>query len=297
MQVFISWSGSASKELALTLDRWLRTVLQGSEPWVSESMDKGVRWSLEISQRLEDCDTGILCITPDNHSAPWLLFEAGAIAKSVHDSRLCPYLLGLKKSELPQGPLAQFQLAEANKEGTWELLQTLNGRLDKPVATENLQALFEVTWPKLSEELAAIPLATASTPERDEGDMLAEVLTISRNLARDFATLTDAERSRPRVVSDEDDRKPRMKHALGILVEHRLAEDRNWIRVQTNDGADLLMTVPDGDESFDIEVGTPVRVRYVSRGMSRPLAAIDIRSFAWVRPDEPHRASPEVVDN
>ena len=47
----------------------------------SEDISAGVRWQYLISEALEGSSVGILCVTRENQSAPWLNFEAGAIAK------------------------------------------------------------------------------------------------------------------------------------------------------------------------------------------------------------------------
>src|SRR6266705_3132311 len=113
MSVFISWSGKRSKELALLLRNWLPNVLQGLDVWMSDSdIDAGTRSMTEISEHLKTAKIGIICVTPENQTyAPWLLFEAGAISKTVSDAaRVCPYLLNLQANQLV-GPLAQFQSA------------------------------------------------------------------------------------------------------------------------------------------------------------------------------------------
>ena len=46
-------------------------------------IEKGARWENEISLRLAESDLGIICLTPDNLEEPWVLFEAGALAKKL----------------------------------------------------------------------------------------------------------------------------------------------------------------------------------------------------------------------
>ena len=72
------------------------TVVGGSRP---ATRGGGCRHSL--------CD-------PENQSAPWLNFEAGALAKKLESSRVVPLAINLKPSEVQQ-PLGQFQAKEATK--------------------------------------------------------------------------------------------------------------------------------------------------------------------------------------
>src|SRR6266403_3949719 len=100
MKVFISWSGPISNKVAVLLRDWLPSVIQAVEPYVSsEDIDKGARWSTDIAKELEAAHFGILCITPDNISAPWINFEAGALSKALDKSKVVPLLVGVKKSE------------------------------------------------------------------------------------------------------------------------------------------------------------------------------------------------------
>lgn len=98
MKVFISWSGEVSHKVALALHDWLPCVLNEAKPFVSsEDIRKGNRWLLDISKELATTRFGIICLTPDNLTAPWILFEAGALSKSLKDSQVCTLLLGKLK--------------------------------------------------------------------------------------------------------------------------------------------------------------------------------------------------------
>ncbi|OOO01842.1 MAG: hypothetical protein USCGTAYLOR_01956 [Chromatiales bacterium USCg_Taylor] len=95
MKVFISWSGDRSRAVADVLRRWFPSVLQAVRPYFSpDDVAKGARWSAEIAKELEASRIGLLVITPENQEAPWLLFEAGALAKNLERSKVCPILFG-----------------------------------------------------------------------------------------------------------------------------------------------------------------------------------------------------------
>jgi len=118
MKVFISWSGDRSKQVALALRDWLPKVIQRVKPWMSDrDVDAGVRWFPEISEQLESSNFGIVCLTPENKERPWIMFEAGALAKKLSASLVCPYLFDLDQAQVA-GPPSQFQSVKADEEGT-----------------------------------------------------------------------------------------------------------------------------------------------------------------------------------
>jgi TIR domain len=186
MKVFLSWSGPRSKAAALMLRQWLPDVIQSIEPWMSaEDIDAGARWNNELTNKLAETRCGIICLTKDNQLAPWVLFEAGALSKSIEKTFVIPYLIDLVPSDILPGPLTQFQTKRANKAETWELVRTLNGALDKPLTDEQLKRGFERCWQELETSLKDLPAATShQAVTRSQGDMLIEVLDEVRRMAR-----------------------------------------------------------------------------------------------------------------
>src|SRR5262245_36703101 len=144
MRVFISWSGDISKAVATEIHDWLPKVIQSVQPWMSaHDIPKGTRWLSHIGEQLEQVKTGIVCLTPDNPNSPWILFEAGALAKHLDDSYVCPYLFRLAPSSV-EWPLAQFQLAQADKEDTKKLVVTINAAAgDSQLSAAHLNEAFE----------------------------------------------------------------------------------------------------------------------------------------------------------
>lgn len=195
MKVFMSWSGRRSKLTAELLHDWIKCVIQAAQPWISsKGIERGALWFSEINNELKDTAVGIICLTQENKNAPWILFEAGALAKGLSTNRVCTFLIDLEAQDL-QPPLAEFNHTFSNKESLWSLMTTLNNglevnRLDLPV----LQRVFETYWPQFetgfSEILANNPPNTIVAP-REEKDILAEILETTRSMSNRIRTLED----------------------------------------------------------------------------------------------------------
>lgn len=165
MKVFISWSGDRGKVIATGLRSWIGDVLQKVEPWLSsEDIDPGTRWNTELADQLEKTHFGIICLTPESARAPWVLFEAGALAKTLGSSRVCPYVFQLEPTDLQQ-PLAQFDAVQATRSGTLKLIRGINHALgdEGSVADDRLLRCFDRWWPDLEQILENVPPALPQT--------------------------------------------------------------------------------------------------------------------------------------
>ncbi|WP_214656237.1 toll/interleukin-1 receptor domain-containing protein, partial [Vibrio anguillarum] len=186
MKVFISWSGERSKYVAEALRNWLPKVIQAVEPWMSqEDIASGGRWSVEVASELEASKFGILCITPENESNPWIMFEAGALSKTLNQTFLCPYLYNMAPSQL-SSPLSQFQAQVTSKEGTLRILKSINIALgEKSIRDSQLDEIFEVWWPKLESLLALTPeYDDSQIVKRTSDQLLEEIVDNTREQLR-----------------------------------------------------------------------------------------------------------------
>ena len=157
MKVFISWSGERSKVVADTLRVWLKDVIQNLDPWVSGSdIEKGTRGGPAITRELEESQVGIFCLTRENLSSAWMIFEAGAISKHSETGYVCTYLIGLTSNDVEE-PLSQFQHTTANKDDTHRMLQTINGLLDGALEGDRLERTFNQKWPELAQVIENLP--------------------------------------------------------------------------------------------------------------------------------------------
>jgi hypothetical protein len=178
VRIFISWSGHRSQAVAEAVREWLPRLFQAVEPWISSAdIRAGSRWAAEVAKALETTDFGILCVTKENLNAPWLLFEAGALSKSLSVGKVVPYLLDLEPHRLT-GPLSQFQAVRADEGGTRRLVQCIAEQHDlnfRPAAT--LAHVYAASWPELSPVLKNIAESSAELddPRPREGLVSADV--------------------------------------------------------------------------------------------------------------------------
>lgn len=107
--IFISWSGSNTKQFAIALKNILETIIfpqneTGLKCFVSdEDIAAGTDWWIKIKSELKSCCLGILCVTNENVKAPWIFYEAGAMAS--RELPVIPLLVGCEINSLIGTPL------------------------------------------------------------------------------------------------------------------------------------------------------------------------------------------------
>lgn len=183
MKVFISWSGKRSKALANALRDWLPMVLQYVEPWISDKdISAGDRWAQAIAGELESSNFGIICITPENLHSEWVLFESGALSKSMLDSKVVPLLYGLELSDL-SGPLSQFQAQKMEESGVMEIVKAINKASETKTSDQIVDQLVPALWPRLQEALQNIPETESHEKHmRPQHEILEELVTGVRGI-------------------------------------------------------------------------------------------------------------------
>jgi len=188
MKVFISWSGEKSKAVATKLHEMLPDIINYVETWLSsEDIDAGARWNKKIAKELSETKFGIICLTKSNPEAPWLVFEAGALAKTIDDNTfVCPYLIDMEPSDIPKGPLTQFQWKKANEDGTLELIETINKALgEDSLPDDRLKRTFNKFWTDLNDILQDLPdEADTEEEKRPQEEMIEEILDVVRSMSR-----------------------------------------------------------------------------------------------------------------
>jgi hypothetical protein len=291
MRVFVSWAKEPSRVVAVALRDWLPDVIQSLEPWVSSAdIGAGARWSDEVAQALSKARIGIICVTADNQREPWLLFEAGALAKTLENTFVCPYLIQMRPSDLAPGPLTQFQAKTATRDGTFELISTINSALGtEALENERLRRLFDRSWPDLEGKLSAIPVSRPAV-QRDQVEMIAEVLDTVRALARRMPEARSE--SSPEEIAREQRRMKEFRIRRSVRMGNRPdpnSETRLRMRLRElpDDAIDLLhdLTRNPRDEARRVLEGVlasllaePAEVRSVLAPADPPSATTDVKA-------------------
>lgn len=186
MKVFVSWSGELSCQIAEVLKKWIPCIIQSVEVFFSpEDIEKGDNWDKTISNELSQCNYGIICLTSDNTMAPWINFEAGAIAKSL-DSRITALMVNIKPSDI-KGPLSRYQATKFEKDDFFQLISAINKSLETPLDHSILQNTFNTMWTALEkeansviEEYSSNKAVQDTNKELPENEPLEEILQLLR---------------------------------------------------------------------------------------------------------------------
>ena len=151
MKIFVSWSGELSKQIAQTLRTWLPRIIQSLDVFYSpDDIEKGDNWDSKISQELSACNYGIICLTSENTTAPWIHFEAGALANAL-DARVSTLMININPSDI-KGPLARYQATRLEKDDFSQLIESINKSLETPLDNTVLMPLLDALWPTISAE-------------------------------------------------------------------------------------------------------------------------------------------------
>jgi hypothetical protein len=170
--------------LAEELRKWIPSALQFAKPYFTPSdIEKGAKWSTEISQQLSETHVGIICLTRENYQKPWILFEAGALSKDLDNSRICSVLFGMDNSDL-DGPLTTFQTTMFDKPDFKKLMQSINeAGGDQKLDRDTFEDVFEMWWPRLEAKIKGIMGSQGKEDHselRNDRALLEEILSLSR---------------------------------------------------------------------------------------------------------------------
>src|SRR6516225_1614322 len=163
MKLFLCWSGRRSQVFAEILSEWLPKVVGDKlKPKVSREIEKGVVWFDALRRDLEGSGAGLLCLTPESLTSPWMHYEAGALSGTLGKTPplegplssqlqpIFPFLPGVEAGALT-GPFAAYQsTSAASCEDSFRLIKSIESAMPAPERpTWDLRAKFDQHWPDL----------------------------------------------------------------------------------------------------------------------------------------------------
>jgi hypothetical protein len=172
--------------IAFALRDWLPLVIQAckGQTYMSDrDNEAGILWGETLSLELEASNFGIVCLTPENLQAPWILFEAGALSKAVGKARVVPLLYKLHPADVGL-PLSRFQMKRLDEQGIFDLIKSMNSVVEEQHKLDDgdLMILFHGMFRELQARLSELPSGD-SPPHRTERQLLEEILELTRRTA------------------------------------------------------------------------------------------------------------------
>lgn len=151
-----------------------------------EEIKSGTRWNDQVAKALDETDFGLVCVTAGNQHNPWLMFEAGALAKRLDVGRVVPLCIDLAPADVT-GPLEAFQGRRLDAEGMRKLVQDMMALRENPQGPAQSNRLFQAMWPDLEAQVnKAKNQAPADRPaQRSPQEMLEELVERVRRLERE----------------------------------------------------------------------------------------------------------------
>lgn len=158
--IFISWSGFHTKECAIALKCILETIVfpkneTGLECFVSdEDIAAGTDWWIKIKNELTSCNLGILCVTNENINAPWIYYEAGAMAS--REILSIPLLIGCGIDSLSGTPLQGKQCVIFKEQKKFiKMMEDVNDHLNL-LPSPLVKSTAQVGFKQLKKDLKSI---------------------------------------------------------------------------------------------------------------------------------------------
>jgi len=161
------------------------------------------------------------------------MFEAGALAKNLDQSRVCPILFDLEPSDVV-GPLVQFQAARFEKSNIRKVIGMINNELGATALTESvLNEVFEMWWPRLEENISNISRRHEMPPKshiRSERELIEEILGLVRLQAKNIPSVTSPALRRGAIFEDYYNEEVRNFASVDrLLGKDDDPNSRNWI--------------------------------------------------------------------
>lgn len=152
MRVFLSWSGERSHAAAEVIQRLIPACVPGATAWMSSrDIRAGGRWTEDLFDAIGTSTAGIVLLTEENRTSPWIMFEAGCLCEPSRERIVVPVLVDAPL-ELP-GPLRHLQGVALDADGMASLAKNLARHWRTAGGTGSEADTGENRWDKVAIEV------------------------------------------------------------------------------------------------------------------------------------------------
>lgn len=154
-QLFLSWSGKLSQDIAELLHREIPEILKKTDVFFSKKdIRKGANGVEELLNNLKKSTVAIGILTKANKTKPWIMFEAGAIRG--HGGTFCNLLVDISNADVTP-PLSNFQNTQLlDKADFRRLLHEISKATQKTVPISTITRSVGKRWPKIETAIKEI---------------------------------------------------------------------------------------------------------------------------------------------
>lgn len=157
LRIMISWSGSLSRDIGILLRELFSVTNQAASVFMgADDIQVGDDWKQAIMDMSASCQLAIICVTSENCTSPWIMYEIGALSQKkdqLTENSVIPLLIDTDIVSLKASPLLQYQTCNLSKEGIYKLVYSVNEKLPTPIMGSKLNELFNTIWPSFEEKV------------------------------------------------------------------------------------------------------------------------------------------------
>lgn len=171
INIFLSWSGGSSREIARVMAEWLANLSPNIQTFVGgDEIEMGSHWLDQVKRTISSCDVAILILTKQN--SPWMNFEAGYLSAKAEEKELkiMPMLFGVAREEIP-GPFNIYQSVDFSEQSIYKVSKSILSILEQDESkTTIIKNLIHSEFPELNAKIASILSRGKETEENIKSD-------------------------------------------------------------------------------------------------------------------------------
>lgn len=159
MNIFFSWSGKRSYNLATSTSELLNNVFPELHTWISSiDIKKGVEWLDTLLENLKACKAAFFFITLDNLHSSWIAFEYGILKRIIKNKMPLYFILHeIDNQEIDKSPFILSDNYDTSQNDYYEICLQLNKAFKLNLTGLQIKERFNESWIIFENGLRTIP--------------------------------------------------------------------------------------------------------------------------------------------